>query len=311
MSDLYKDDNEYYNYNDNDNDRGADISKLHITTIATESKYYFPYLQESCRRNGKELEVLGMGEKWEGFNWKFKKMIDYLESLPDDDIVCFVDGYDVLCTRDLSEMIPVFLKMKQRKGCKMIVGEDKLSWTNIYIKLLFSTCKNISINSGTYIGTANDLLQMIQQTYKLNPTNDADDQILLTKYCNMKPKNLYIDIHNELFLTLAYGGTPFNNLHNHVNINDNTISYNNQQPFFMHAPGSSNLDIIIQKLGYDNNCSVFEIEYKDKLSFFSYNYLFIWTFILIFMFILLSLYVRYNGYPKKYKKLFSFTPLHI
>ena len=294
MSDLYKDENEYYNYNDND--RGADISKLHIVTVATESKYYFPYLQESCRRNGKELEVLGYGEKWEGFNWKFKKMIEYLKELPEDDIVCFVDGYDVLCTRNLHELIPVFLEIKEREGCKMVVGEDKLSWINIYLKLMFSTCKNISINSGTYIGIAKDLLQMIQQIYNLNPKNNADDQILLTKYCNMKPKHVCIDIHNELFLTLAYGGTPFTDLQNYITINNNIISYNNKQPFFMHAPGSSNLDIIIKNLGYDNNCNVFEMEYKEKSLFFKHNYLFVWSF--IFIFILYWLFIKKSKLKK-------------
>ena len=39
------------------------INDLHIVTVATESKYYFPYLIESCKRHGKELEVLGYGEK--------------------------------------------------------------------------------------------------------------------------------------------------------------------------------------------------------------------------------------------------------
>jgi hypothetical protein len=53
------------------------MNNFHIVTVATESKYYFPYLLESCKNNGKELEVLGYGEKWEGLNWKFKKMIDY------------------------------------------------------------------------------------------------------------------------------------------------------------------------------------------------------------------------------------------
>ena len=119
MSDLYED---QYNYNSNGS--GTVISKLHIVTFATESKYYFPYLQESCRRNGKELEVLGYGEKWEGFNWRYIKMIEYLKGLPEDDIVCFVDGYDVICTRNLHELIPVFLKIKEKEGCKMVVGED-------------------------------------------------------------------------------------------------------------------------------------------------------------------------------------------
>ena len=79
------------------------MDDLHIVTVATESKYYFPYLVESCRKYGKELEVLGYGEKWKGFNWRFKLMIEYLKNLNPSHIVCFIDGYDVICTRNLYE----------------------------------------------------------------------------------------------------------------------------------------------------------------------------------------------------------------
>ena len=47
------------------------IHNLHIVTVATHSDYYFPYLKESFKKNGKELTVLGYGEKWKGFNWRF------------------------------------------------------------------------------------------------------------------------------------------------------------------------------------------------------------------------------------------------
>jgi hypothetical protein len=46
MSDLYEDQYTYNNYG------GVNISKFHIVTVATESKYYFPYLQELERNPG-------------------------------------------------------------------------------------------------------------------------------------------------------------------------------------------------------------------------------------------------------------------
>ena len=39
-----------------------------------------PYLVESCKRNGKELTILGYGEKWQGFVWRFKLMIEYKDT---------------------------------------------------------------------------------------------------------------------------------------------------------------------------------------------------------------------------------------
>ena len=49
--------------------------KTHIITIATNSELYFPYLVDSCKKNGIPLTVLGYGEKWTGFTFRFDKMI--------------------------------------------------------------------------------------------------------------------------------------------------------------------------------------------------------------------------------------------
>ena len=234
----------------------VDLSKLHIVTVATESKYYFPYLQESCRRNGKELEVLGMGEKWEGFNWRYTKMIEYLKGLPEDDIVCFVDGYDVLCTRDLREIIPVFLEIKEREGCKMVVGFDNMNDNKLFEFIsyfLFDRCKNKALNAGTYLGFVKDILKIIAKVYNLNPKNDADDQMLLTQYCKNNQNDIYIDANNQLFLTFCETGE----LYQYVKIENNYLTYKNENPFFIHAGGGmSYLDDIIVKLNYSYICNI-------------------------------------------------------
>jgi hypothetical protein len=271
-------------------------SNLHIVTVATESKYYFPYLIESCHKNGKELEVIGMGEKWEGFNWKYKKMITYLQSLPKDDVVCFVDGYDVLCCRDLNKLIPDFLQIQKEQKCKIVVGHDKTSFmmsTASFIFDFFGKCKNLSINSGTYIGKVNDILYIIQQIYELNPKHDADDQVLMTKYCSLNPNDFYIDTDNKLFLALVY---PLENIDKYTDIHNSKLSYNHNSPFFIHAPGYGILDNVITKLGYSYNSNIKDEYYKyflgnkvllyTKMIFFDYYYLFILLLVVLLLSIL-------------------------
>ena len=90
--------------------------KTHIITIATNSELYFPYLVDSCKKNGIPLTVLGYGEKWTGFTFRFDKMIQYLKKLDPNDIVCFIDGYDVICVRNLHEMTDVFLQLKKKNN---------------------------------------------------------------------------------------------------------------------------------------------------------------------------------------------------
>jgi len=246
------------------------MENLHIVTVATDSEYYFPYLVESCKRNGKELTVLGYGEKWKGFTWRFRLMLDYLKELSDYDIVCFIDGYDVICIRNLNELIDEFIKIKNETNCKIIVGHDKIIKDTIYhyynyLNNLnnFGQCKNISINAGTYIGYVIDLLEILQNIYNLNPNDTADDQILLIKYCNISNNNdISIDTDNKLFLTLDKPNAEIDYL---IQVNNNEIIYNNNKPFFIHAPGETYLDNTIRLLGYNLNNNDIKKKMQKKL----------------------------------------------
>jgi hypothetical protein len=234
------------------------MSNLHIVTVATSSEYYFPYLIESCKKNGKDLTVLGYGEKWKGFTWRFRLMLEYLKKLDKNDIVCFIDGYDVICTRNLNDLKDEFLKIKTNTNCKIIVGHDKIIKDTLfnyynYITAVnnFGLCKNISINAGTYIGYVYDLIETLEKIYNLDPTDSADDQKLLIKYCNMCNNNdIFIDTDSKLFLTLA---KPFAEIDYLLVIDNNQVIYNNNKPFFIHGPGGTYLNNVIKLLGYDLN----------------------------------------------------------
>ena len=229
------------------------MNNLHIVTVVNESKYYFPYLVESCKRNGKELEVLGYGDKWEKGNiTKFKLMIDYLKFLPKDDIVCFVDGFDVICCRDLSELKNEFLKIHKETNCKVIIGYDiKSGFFNFFSKIVFGKCNNYLINSGLYIGYVNDLLEIIFNVFNLFKDETVSDQVALTQYCNMSNINdFYIDFKNELFCNIM---ATLEDISKYVNTDkkNNVLIYNSNKPFFIHAPGFGYLDEIIKKLDYN------------------------------------------------------------
>jgi len=240
------------------------MEKLHIVTVATESKYYFPYLIESCKKNNTELTVLGFGEKWKGFNWRLKLMRSYLLKLPLDDIVCFVDGYDVICTRNLMEMIPVFKQLKLKNNCKIIVGYDNVK--NPIVKFIVrSYFKNI-INAGTYIGVNKDILEMLDSIYKIDSNDISDDQKLLNKYYNMNNCNIYIDIYGELFGTII-SGLPLNNIEKYYTVNDNNVNIKNTNiyPFFIHAPNANYISSILNKLNYKSTTIIDENIRKDYL----------------------------------------------
>jgi hypothetical protein len=280
------------------------MSNLHIVTVATESKFYFPYLVESCKKNGKKLEILGFGTEWKGYNYKFKLIIEYLHKLPENDIVCFVDGYDVLCIRELYQLPSVFVNLKTKHNCKMIVGYDNTD--NILLKIInqmtFGSCKNSYINSGTYIGYVKDVLEIIKKVYNLNAENKADDQVLLTKYCTIRPNDIYIDEGEEIFLNLIRQG----DLSNHVEIKNKQILHKGKHPFFIHAAGGmSHLDNIIPKLGYEYNDNIgdqlISVYYKKFFYYLRLNLIYIFIAIVVIILIIYAIIAN----KKKIYKFFS------
>jgi hypothetical protein len=280
------------------------MGKIYIITVVTDTKYYFPYLKKSCKKHGIELIVLGYGEKWKGFNWRSKLIIDFISKLYDDDIICIIDGYDVLCVRNLIELKNIFINIQKNTNCKMIVGHDKIlnNLIGTYtIPFFFGTCKKTSINIGTYIGYTKDIIYILNNILSMNSKDDADDQVLITKYCNLYPNDIYIDIYNEIFLTID---SPLKNITEFIDIdNNNNIIFEGRRPFFIHGPGSTYLDNLVEKLegvnpnqNNDFKNKYFNLIFSYILKYIIYPFIFI-----LFIFLFLFLIIKYFFYKKKNK----------
>ena len=286
------------------------MSKLYILTVATESTCYFPYLKESIEKNGGELIVLGFGKKWKGFTWRFSLILDKLKELNKNDIVCFVDGYDVICTRNLESLKNDFITIHKRENCKIIVGHDKKIYDtfiqrirNFQAELKFGKCNNLNLNAGTYIGYVKDIIFILSSIYEKKKYDTDDDQVLLIKYCNNNKNDIYIDIHNELFLTIS----KYNDeLDKYIKFKDNKIYFqNNNHAYFLHACGEGYLDNVIIRLGYNMKKKVKDEikkkEYEKTINeikhFFKSNIIYI----LFFIFFIILFYILYKKYFIKKK----------
>lgn len=244
------------------------MNDLYIVTVVTKTDYYFPYLVESCKKNGKKLIVLGYNQKWKGFTWRFKLLIDFLNKLKSTDIVCFIDGYDVICTRNLNELKDEFIKLKKETNSKIIIGHDKIINTGVYYinniinYLYFGRCKDIHLNAGTYIGYVEDLINILLYIYtQTEKNNNLDDQQLLTKYCNLN-NDIYIDINNKLFLVI---NKPYSDVDNYLEFKNNKLIYNNNTPFFIHCPGNTYLENILKLLNYNISNNKIKKKMKKRL----------------------------------------------
>jgi hypothetical protein len=166
---------------------------MHIVTVATKSEGYFNYLVESCKRNGGKLEVLGWGQEWKGFMMKIYLFKDYLNNLDDDDIVCFVDGYDVIILQPVDKIETLF----RNSGKKILFSQDSnadiIPFIEMFCKYYFGTYKNYRLNAGTFIGYVKyfkKIFNNICNEYNCNDKN-LDDQIIFTKICNKYNSNSF------------------------------------------------------------------------------------------------------------------------
>jgi hypothetical protein len=168
--------------------------------VATEKKLYLPFLQELLP----ELVILGMDTPWQGFITKYILLQAYLSTsvLADDDLVCFIDAYDVLPTNHLSQFecnVRTFLKAQP--SVKMIVGYDKVdNLIHEYLcQTIFGTIGAIRLNSGQFIGTKKHIREIVSHILSTTGTRFQTDQIELTKYANAFKSAVYIDEEQTFF----------------------------------------------------------------------------------------------------------------
>jgi len=166
-----------------------------VITVATHKEGLFDKLINN--KFNVKITVLGMGEKWTGFDMKFKLIYNYIKNLPDDKIIIFVDGFDSLVNGKLEDAIKTF----KENNFKCLFSHDvnkKLSKIeNKFLKKIFGTCKNGNIaNSGLYMGYVKYLKIILNEALK---NKCKDDQVVLNKNVCKKYDFIDIDINNLIF----------------------------------------------------------------------------------------------------------------
>jgi hypothetical protein len=176
---------------------------LHIFTFATDlSKAR--YLKQTEEFHNIHINYIG-ASKWTGYLDKITYMKTAIATLPPDDIVCFVDAYDVLVNEDESEIIRRF----KSYDCDLLFGVELNCYPDTY-KSDLDSVNTIEgnlykyINTGGYIGYTKAVKDMFEWK------NDAElkaicdrgtDQAYGIEYflSNVNTKQLKLDIECKLF----------------------------------------------------------------------------------------------------------------
>jgi hypothetical protein len=96
---------------------------LHIITIATDKTKVADLLASADVYNT-PIEVI-MKDTWNGYIDKIKEMKLALSKYKDDDILCFVDAYDVICAASHEKILKVFRAFNTPLVFSTSVGKSK------------------------------------------------------------------------------------------------------------------------------------------------------------------------------------------
>jgi hypothetical protein len=232
-----------------------------VLAFATNRQAYYDLFIESCKRYKIDPVSLGWGEKWVGFGGKMMMIREYINDLPDDEVVISVDPFDVIFLCGLDEIENKFKELKVSFLC----GALNLGFFNaaVYDYEFNKTNKKIPrkptdynfLNTGTWISRASYarfIIDELVENYNMIETS-MDQQLLTGIYIN----NSYsIDIdwkceifHNLLFKDFITRRPDLKDLEFFDSRVVNTAS--DSKPCILHASGNARLDRVARNLGYD------------------------------------------------------------
>ena len=148
-------------------------------TVATEEKPELRRLLDSGRRYGLGIEPLGLGSPWRGGDvaskpggaQKINLLRPALEKLPPEQPVLFVDGYDVVVTRHVRDILDAW---RVAAGEAPLFAAEVFCWPDAACAGRYPEAADGSpyrfLNSGAFIGRAEDLLRIVAE-----PVEDGDD----------------------------------------------------------------------------------------------------------------------------------------
>lgn len=184
------------------------IQQVYVATVATDSSQA-GLLYSSADKHKVNIINLGEKVKWlggdmaagKGGGQKLNLVYNYLVNLPNECIVMFVDGYDVIINDNIDTIVSRFKSF----DCDILFAAEKICWPEPNLASQFPESETAYryLNSGCYIGYAGELKKIIRRV-----DNKIDDQEYLQnqfieqiKY--KKEVNIKLDTENYIFQCLA------------------------------------------------------------------------------------------------------------
>lgn len=129
---------------------------MRVITMATDASRLL-YLQQSAGMFQMPITCI-MKETWGGYEDKITTVLNALQDLPDEEVVCFIDAYDVLVNGTLEELEEKFKAFDS----ELVVSAELNCYPSGYRDRLNGTHPNRFPNAGGYIGTVRAIRRMFE-----------------------------------------------------------------------------------------------------------------------------------------------------
>lgn len=194
----------------NGEDARIPAEKLLVLTVATKETDGFKRFLRSAKHFNYTVKVLGRGEKWTGGDYlsapgggqKVRLLkAALLEMKSEDQVILFIDSYDVVFASGPKELLKKFQQTKH----KVVFSSESLIWPDRHLEDKYPHVRegNRFLGSGGFIGYTPSIKEMVSNW----TGGDSDsDQLFFTKIyidpAKRKALNISLDTKCRLFQNL-------------------------------------------------------------------------------------------------------------
>jgi hypothetical protein len=189
-----------------------DTPLIHVITVGTNREPTKRLLNTIGRFHGYKIHYRGECQSWTGYQLKLRETLQVVKTLHENDIVMHLDAYDTIVLTDAYE---VYFKYNRFQK-PIIISTEKNLAPNHEFDVIKSKMEEIYpqsptkfrwINSGTYMGTAGKIKNMLESMGAQFLCRDPFDRIF--PYCDdqrcfhsyfLKNQHLIaLDYHQDIF----------------------------------------------------------------------------------------------------------------
>ncbi|VBB17562.1 hypothetical protein YASMINEVIRUS_24 [Yasminevirus sp. GU-2018] len=294
--------------------------KLSVITIATHYDAYLAPLEEIAKKKGIVIEIIGLGQKWQGFTWITELAMNHIKEHHNDpdDIVMIIDGFDVLLLGSPDEILE-----KYKSFNKDIVFSTEIPQSqpnpNYIVNIVYPFTKyfvfgmrtnNPMINAGCTIGRGPQMARLLGDILKMSKRiNSTDNQVCLNQVDLSSYSHAY-DFDSKIFwiwgatsvkelLSMGVMTSSLPEMYSGCTVDDTgrvvfdkKINNENIKPCVVHGVAQRDMRYLCKKNGVN-------VDHKKRVysQLLTVNWLSFVKKILLFLFIAVALYVAWYTIP--------------